>query len=244
MNPAAAAAAGFLIDNATRNYSPDNAASTLNPNVLPRRPVQITAVQNAVTYVKYRGYLETYDVSSQDHTVTVTCTDVLAGFAALTLSTPLYFSVTTGQAIGVILDALGWAGGRDLDAGATMIRWWWEEGTDGLTALQKVVDSEGPPAIVYLDEATGNFVFRDRSHRLIRAGSKTSQATWADAGTDAVPVFTAPFTYDLGWQGIINSVTIPVDDREEQGALSVVWQDSTGNTTSIPPGGSARSAPG
>ncbi len=33
-------------------------------------------------------------------------------------------------------------------------------------------------------------------------------------------------------------MTIPVDDREEQGALSVVWQDSTGNTTSIPPGGS------
>jgi hypothetical protein len=235
----APASAGFLIDNASRNYSPDNAASTLTPNVRPRRPVRISAVQNATTYVKYRGFLETYDVNSQDHTVNVGCSDALAGFASLTLSTPLYFSITTGQAIGHILDALGWTGGRDLDAGATMIRWWWEEGTDGLSALQKVLDSEGPPAIAYIDEDTGNFAFRDRSHRLVRIASKTSQATWADSGPDSVPVFGPPFTYDLGWQGIINSVTIPADDREISGATSVVWQDSTGGTTSIAPGGTA-----
>ena len=238
MNPAAAASAGFLIDNATRSYSPDNASSTLTPNVLPGRSVLISAIQAGTTYTVYRGYLGTYDVSSQDHVVTVSCADVLARFASLTLSTDLWFSVTTGQAIGHILDKLGWTGGRDLDPGVTMIRWWWEEGTDGLTALQKVVDSEGPPAIVYLDEPTGNFCFRDRSHRLVRARSVSSQATWADSGTDAVPVFTAPFTYDLGWQGIINSANIPCDDREILGALSVVWQDSTLGIVSLPALGS------
>ncbi len=233
MNPAVAASAGFLIDNATRNYSPDYTGSTLTPNVLPGRGVLVSAIQSGTTYTVYRGYLGTYDVSSQDHVVTVSCADVLARFASLTLSTQLYFSVTTGQAIGFILDALGWAGGRDLDAGATMIRWWWEEGTDGLTALQKVVDSEGPPALVYLDEPTGNFCFRDRSHRLIRAMSKTSQSTWADSGTDAVPVFGPPFTYDLGWQGIINSANIPVTDRDTNGALSVVWQDAAAGTYTL-----------
>ena len=104
----------------------------------------------------------------------MSCLDLMARFAqANPLSTPLYASIRTGTAIGYILDALGWPGGaRDIDPGASTIRWWWEEGADGLTALARMLAAEGPPAMCFVD-TNANFVYRDRHHRLPRAASTT-----------------------------------------------------------------------
>ena len=202
-SPVRAGEAAFRLNNAARIYSPENASSPLYGNLVPGRPVKITATQDAATTTIYRGFLDNYTVSPNkgDRAVTMSCLDLMARFAqANPLSTPLYASIRTGTAIGYILDALGWpSGARDLDPGASTIRWWWEEGTDGLTALARMLAAEGPPAICFVDTA-GNFVYRDRHHRLLDAASVTSQATFtngtlteSDAGTalNANPTFEA-----------------------------------------------------
>src|SRR5690606_32639819 len=55
---------------------------------------------------------------------------------------------------------------RQLDVGATVIRWWWAEDEDAFDAISKIVASEGPPAMVYANEH-GGIVFRSRHHRLL-----------------------------------------------------------------------------
>jgi len=238
-SPVRAGEAAFKLNNAARIYSPENAGSPLYGNLVPGRPVKITATQDAAVTVIYRGFLDGYTVSPNkgDRAVTLSCLDLMARFAqANPLSTPLYASIRTGTAIGYILDALGWpSGARDLDPGASTIRWWWEEGTDGLTALARMLAAEGPPAICFVD-TNANFVYRDRHHRLLDAASVTSQATFTN-GTTAesatVATFSQPMTYDTGWRDIVNTIITSVDQRNQQ-ALDVVWQ--TDATIAVPAG--------
>jgi hypothetical protein len=220
-------------------YSPENASSPLAGQLVPGRPVQITATQDAATTVIYRGFLDDFTVSPNkgDRTVTMSCLDLMARFAqANPLSTPLYASIRTGTAIGYILDALGWPGGaRDIDPGASTIRWWWEEGSDGLTALARMLAAEGPPAICFVD-TSANFVFRDRHHRILDAPSTAVQATFTNGTsteTASTVTFSQPMTYDTGWRDIVNTIIVPVDQRN-QAALGVVW--STDATIAVPAG--------
>ena len=238
-SPVRAGEAAFKLNNAARIYSPENASSPLFGQLVPGRPVQITATQDAATTVIYRGFLDDYTVSPNrgDRTVTLSCLDLMARFAqANPLSTPLYAGIRTGTAIGLILDQLGWPGGaRDLDPGASTIRWWWEEGTDGLTALARMLAAEGPPAVCYVD-TSANFVYRDRHHRLLDAASTSVQATFTNGTsteTASTVTFSQPMTYDTGWRDIVNTIIVPVDQRNQQ-ELDVVWQ--TDATIAVPAG--------
>ena len=238
-SPVRAGEAAFKLNNASRMYSPENASSPLFGQLVPGRPVKITATQDAATTTIYRGFLDDYTVSPNrgDRTVTMSCLDLMARFAqANPLSTPLYAGIRTGTAIGYILDALGWPGGaRDIDPGASTIRWWWEEGTDGLTALARMLAAEGPPAICFVD-TNANFVFRDRHHRLLDAASTSVQATFTNGTsteTASTVTFSQPMTYDTGWRDIVNTIIVPVDQRN-QAALGVVWQ--TDATIAVPAG--------
>ena len=238
-SPVRSGEAAFKLNNASRMYSPENARSPLFGQLVPGRPVQITATQDAATTTIYRGFLDDFTVSPNkgDRTVTLSCLDLMARFAqANPISTPLYASVRTGTAIGYILDALGWpSGARDLDPGASTIRWWWEEGTDGLTALARMLAAEGPPAICFVD-TNANFVYRDRHHRLLDAASTSVQATFTNGTsveTASTVTFSQPMTYDTGWRDICNTIIVPVDQRV-QAALGVVWQ--TDATIAVPAG--------
>lgn len=231
-SPAQPGQAAFTLNNNSRDYYPDNSSSPLFGNLVPGRPVKITATQDAATTIIYRGFLDDFTASPNkgSRTVTMSCLDLMARFQqANPLSTGLSASIRTGTAIGLILDQLGWpSGARDLDPGATTIRWWWEEGTDGLTALGKMLAAEGPPAMCYVD-TNANFVFRDRHHRYLRAASVTSQATLTNGTsteTASTITFSQPMTYDTGWRDICNTIITSVGQRDQQ-ALDVVWQSGT-----------------
>lgn len=177
-------------------------------------------------YTLFAGQLDDTDVlpNYEERSVSYTATDALGAFKGVDVSTELYRGIRTGDAIGHILDAAGWpADARDIDIGATTIRWWWEEKTDAFTALEKVVNSEGPPAFVSVSPE-GKLVFRDRHHRLLRARSLTSQATFRDTGAE--PVMTAPLVYGHGWKEIVNSVTVSVDERAPDIVPAAVWTSS------------------
>ncbi|MEU8683135.1 carbohydrate binding domain-containing protein [Streptomyces sp. NPDC048611] len=212
----------FTLDNRSRDYTPDNTSSPLYGYVRPGRPTLIRATFESHAYDLFRGYLDdfTLNPAPEERSLTVSALDVLQKLADATVSTPLYESLQTGEAIAVVLDAIGWpADRRDIDPGATTCRWWWEEGTNALDAVNKLADSEGPPAFAYVSEG-GNFVFRSRHHRFIRDASTTSQGTFRGDGTE--PVFSAPMSYDIGWRDIVNDITLSVPEREPE-EYQTVW---------------------
>ena len=227
LGPTVSGQGQFVLDNRDRRFSPRNPQSPLYGKLKPSRPVHIDRIIGGTIYTLFRGYTDDSpvnpDVSAR--TVSVTLVDLLARFRAQTISTALHRDLRTGDVINLILDACGWTGGRDLDAGATIIPWWWEDGTDALTAIEKVVRSEGEPALFTVG-SDGGVVFRDRHHRLTRDASLMSQDVWY--GAEGVePVMSTPFVYDDAWRNVVNSGTVSVDQRAEQQSQEVWTSDAT-----------------
>lgn len=243
LTPVVAGHGSLILDNRSRDYSPRNTASPLYGSLKPGRPVLIQRTVSGTTYTLFRGHTDDSPINPDvaARTVTVSLVDYLSDFARQKISTGLYSGLRTGDAIGLVLDAAGWTGGRDLDAGATCIPWWWLDGTDALTALQDLVASEGPPALLTVGPS-GEIVFRDRHHRLTRTPSLTSQSTWRGSG-GAEPVMQTGMTYDEAWKNIVNSTTASVDVRAPTD-VTVVWSSTatislaTGETQAITAQGS------
>lgn len=219
--------------NVNNVYSPDNASSPLAGNLDPARRAVWFAIFNGVTYPIFSGRIDDYTLNADydNRTVDFSFLDGLSLLNGLSVTTPLYQSIRTGDAVNALLDAAGWTGPRDIDYGATFIPWWWVDNGDALAALQDLVRSEGPPAIAY-QAPDGTMTFRDRHHRIRRSRSIVSQGVFSasdmDCGSPAATglTFTPPFTYTNGWRDIINSVTFSVEERQASGDLAVIWQSS------------------
>lgn len=246
LSPASVGTASFVLNNAGRTYSPDNVSSPLSGNLDPARPMRGQVTYGGVTFPLFRGRINDYTVQADrgNRTASFTFLDMQSSIQGNKLSTEIFTSIRTGEAINKILDLVGWTGGRDLDPGATIIPFWWLESTDALAAIQDLVKSEGPPAIAYA--SPGNtFVFRDRHHRILRPASITSQATFAAKMVDcAAPAvtgfdFTPPFAYENGWRDIVNSVGFDVGQRSPSPDITAVWMSdsavslSDGETTAV-----------
>lgn len=235
LNPAAVGSASFSVINVDRAYSPDFASSPLFGDLEPSQPFSGLVSFGGHVYPLASSRMDDYNIRADmtDRTVDFTFLDGLNDLQNVKLSTEVYKAHRTGELIGIILDLAGWTGPRDLDLGATLVPYWWVEGTDALSAIGDLIKSEGPPSIAY-QAPDGTFVFRDRHHRIQRAESVSSQATFAQPTLmDCNPAtldgfdFTAPFAYAHGARDIINSVTFEVSDRIEDADLTVVWtQDS------------------
>lgn len=217
---------GLELDNVDRDYSPLNSSSPLSGLLGPGREVAVTAAYSGKVYSLYRGYLDGFGVSSDlaDRRASFTAVDGLVQLKGVSVATAVYPAARTGEAIGHILDAAGWTRGRDLDPGASTVRWWYADGDDALAAITELIEAEGPSATAYIGPA-GQFVFRDRHHRLIRDASTTVQATFRDAGAE--PLHDPPVTVDYGWRDVINRVEVKVDEREPAGSSAQVWIDET-----------------
>ncbi len=224
-SPTRPGSANLQLDNSSRDYSPENSSSPLAGKLGPGRDVMVQATYNSKAYTLYRGRLDDYQLNPNpgEWSVDFTALDGLATLKMVSISTALYPGLRTGEAIGRVLDAVGWTAGRDIDPGGTTIRWWWEEDTNAYTALEKIVASEGPGAFITIG-SSGQFIFRDRHHRLVRTESSAVQATFRDAGAE--PWFEAPFVIDYGWKDIINSVSFRVEERAPSTAQQVVWSDT------------------
>jgi hypothetical protein len=225
LTPISAGRGSLTLDNTDRALSPRNTASPYYGRLKPARPVRIRRTVGASTYTLLLAHTDTTPINPdvEAKSVALTLVDSLADFRGVTVSTPLYSGIRTGTAIGRILDAAGWTGGRDVDQGGSVLPWWWEEGTDALTAMQNILAAEGPPALLTVGSA-GEIVFRDRHHRLVRPSSTTSQGTWRGDGA-VEPCFGRPFVYDEAWQNVVNTADISVPIRKHQ-AQQVVWSST------------------
>lgn len=223
LSPPRIGEAGWELGNDSQDYSPENEDSPLYGLVMPARPVKIEATLLDVVYTPFAGTTDDYDVKLgyDDRSVSVTCVDGLSALQGAPVTTEMYQGLRTGQALHVILDAIGWpVADRDIDAGATVMPYWWLDGTDAYEAVLELLDSEGPYSMITCDSSR-RIVFRDRHHRVTRAESITAQATWYSKGME--PMFSAPATYSAGWREIINVVSFDVPIRVQTPDLVEVW---------------------
>ncbi len=205
-------------------FSPDNTGSPLYGYLEPGKAVVIRCFYDNQAASIFHGFVDDYTLQPNpgDKFVEFSCMDALQYLANATISTEMYPSIRTGEAVNVILDTINWpATKRDIDPGATTIRWWHEDDNDGLTAIQNLVASEGLPAISFVDEF-GNFIFRDRHHRQLQTRSKGIQTIFHPDPNFDEPLFSAPMEFSIGWKDIINQVSIEVSDRAP-GELDTVW---------------------
>lgn len=224
LSPIGPGEAQLALDNQSRVYSPENTSSALYGQVVPSRSVQVTGTVGASTYMMFRGDLDDLTLlpGREDRYLSVSCIDGLGQLRGTTISTGVYQGLRPGEAIGLVLDAVGWpATLRDLDVGATVMPFWWLDGADAFDAILEIVNSEGPPALVTIDATTGNFVFRSRHHRLLNSVSTTAQSTWRSSGVE--PVISAPTSYNAGFKEIVNAISFELPQYMVTGDLTTVW---------------------
>lgn len=156
--------------NTDRRFSPNNPSSVLNGRSPSGVPMQIRAYYEGRYYILYNGFIDSYIINPTlpDFSILeLTSFDQLGRMGSQEISTEVYAGKRTGELINQVLNEVEWPEGkRIIDPGATVVQWWWEEGTTALEAVTKLVASEGIPAFVYIDDL-GNFVFRDRHHRYL-----------------------------------------------------------------------------
>jgi hypothetical protein len=223
LSPTKVGEASLELDNRDRLLSPENTGSALFDKVVPAREVRVQTVLGATTYTPFRGHIDDLDFkpATEQRSVGITCLDPMARLKGIAVTTGIYRGVRTGDALRLILDAVGWSPVlRDIDPGATVMPYWWLDNTDAYEAAMALLDSEGPAAILTADE-NGSVVFRDRHHQLLRTASQSVQATWRASGTE--PCFSSPVTYSHGWHEIINSVSFEVAVRTQTPSLAVIW---------------------
>jgi hypothetical protein len=234
LSPLAGGELNCELDNQSGDYSPENTASPLAGYVTSGRRVSFRAATSSTETVLYSGYIDDFDIKPglNDQSVPVTCIDALSRLKGQKVTTALYQGIRTGDAVGYLLDAVGFPSAkRDLDAGAS---YWWLDDTDAYEALMAILDSEGPAALAYFD-GQRNFVFRDRHHRLTYSASLTAQATWRSSAVE--PVLSDPVVYNHGWKEIINAASVEVPQRTRGADLIDVWTSQ--GLLSVPAGTTA-----
>jgi hypothetical protein len=222
----------LALDNRSRDYSTENAASPLAGQLRPGHRVRVTATSGGATYALATALLD--DLPQEPalgaRAVGVPCLGVLSRLAGKRLTTPVYQGITTAQALGYLLDAAGWpAAERVIWPGQTILAWWWLEDVDAFDGLRTILNSEGPGAAIY-ERGDGCIVFEGRHYRALTARATTSQAAFRDSGTG--PWHRAPFDLQPNLKGVINRAEIAVNVRAAA-ALGQVW--ALGATLTLAP---------
>lgn len=159
------------------------------------------------------------------------------------ISTSLYESITTGTALGHILDAVGWpADKREIEAGESTLLYWWLDEEEPYQAAVDLLDIEGPQAALY-EDGNGVLHFEGRNYRANTTRSLVQQVTFSDGGITAMSLdyegdvdydsiydydgaggiqHVPPLTYDQGYRNVINAVQVETVARTV-GSLGVIW---------------------
>jgi hypothetical protein len=159
--------------------SPLNIGNLVNGSLAALRPVRVTATFQGVTYPILLGFLRTLDFEPQGRTGTFTMevTDLFAWLetprkdqptSGLQPVIPYTTGITTGAAIGMVLDYIGWTDPnlRRLQPGDTLPFFEATGGRSGLQIIQDLVQAS--LGLFYIDSA-GVAVYADRNSRFTGA---------------------------------------------------------------------------
>lgn len=159
-------------------FNPANTASAIYPNIsYPLRPVRLRVTYSSTTYYLFSGYTRRHesDPGKDEREARIDCVD---GFVLIDAVKPTITSTatTTGGAIGLILDAVGWPGGgsRDLDTGDSIT--FSADGTaSGIQLIAGLLETERG---FFFVSASGVATYLDR-HYQNRSPYTSSQGTIA-----------------------------------------------------------------
>ena len=173
-------------------YSPSNTSSALTGNILPGRSIRLQAGSGSFPYtfpvafndgVRWQGKLDRIrptPAALGRKTATLTAFGTLGYLNQFETQLASQTNRRTDQAIGDILDDVGWTSSddRDLDTGKTTISRFWISGKKTIDALRLVEEAEAG----FLKESkSGQIAFENRHHRITQTASTTSQVTFSDA---------------------------------------------------------------
>lgn len=138
----------LVLDNRDRRFDPTNTASPYAPNVIPNRPIAVTATWNTTEYPLFLGYVDawtpTYDNRiTETARVMVKATDAMKLFN-LTRFTSTITSARTDIFLGLILNTIGWPPMRALHitgTQSTIIQQSFVD-TTAMDAIRSVVETE------------------------------------------------------------------------------------------------------
>jgi hypothetical protein len=190
--------ATIVLHDPAGKYNPLNASSPLAPYVVPGRAVRITAsyipaggVQT--TYPVYYGFVRSieHNPSPTVKETRVMCQDLFMFLSrAKPIISNLSGTVTTGRAIGAVLDAIGWtvAAQRNLATGDTINITWPSADVTGdgngtttaLDSIQKLLLTERGE---FFQQADGVVRYADRYAR----AKRTSAATLTNVSAESAP---------------------------------------------------------
>jgi hypothetical protein len=169
------------------DFNPQNAAGPYYELLDPMRKVQITATYAGTTYPLFSGFITSYTTTTPLNADEVAYTTIAAVDAQRLAQNAQISTVAgatagdlSGTRINQILDTIDWPESmRDVDAGLTTLQA--DPGTarTSLQAMQTVEISEY--GAFYVD-ATGSFVFQDRS--VTTASIAATPTVFNDNGTD------------------------------------------------------------
>ena len=173
-------------------YSPSNTSSALTGNIVPGRSIKLQAGSGSFPYtfpvafndgVRWQGKLDRIKpapASRGRKTATLTAFGTLGFLNQFETQLASQTNRRTDQAVGDILDNVGWdaADDRDLDTGLTTISRFWMSRKKAIDALRLVEEAE---AGFVKESKSGQIAFENRHHRITQTASTTSQATFSDA---------------------------------------------------------------
>ena len=181
-----------VLINTGGKYSPSNTSSALTGNILPGRTIRLQAGSGSFPYtfplafndgVRWQGKLDRIlptPASAGRKTATLTAFGTLGYLNQFQTQLASQTNRRTDQAVGDILDDVGWTDSddRDLDTGKTTISRFWISGKKTIDALRLVEEAESG----WIKESkSGQIGFENRHHRITETASTTSQATFSDA---------------------------------------------------------------
>ncbi len=221
LSPPQAGSSNLALRNQDKLFSIWNTSSPLFGQLKPGRKFQWRMVVNDTRYALYSGLTQRLPQHPAfgEKFVEVTTLGTLSRLVGKKVSTELYADITTGTAIGYVLDAAGWPSTeRTVDDGQCTLSFWHADGTkDAWTEITELLMTEGLGAAVF-EDGSGTFIFQDRSYR--QTYSTSSEYTFATSGTSGnVRVFAG----DEGIDDVINSCELEVVTRAIQDE-SVIWQ--------------------
>ena len=179
-----------VLINTDGKYSPSNTSSVLTGSILPGRPVRLNMGSGEFPYTfplvfdstpQWVGFLQEIkpDPSSKDiKTCKLTAYGSLGYLNDFAPSLETQTDRRTDQAIGDILDDVGWgAGDRELATGQTTMTRFWVDGPQTIKALRIVEETE---AGFIKETKEGKIAFESR-HTRLGSPYDTSQVTFSDA---------------------------------------------------------------
>ena len=168
-----------VLNNQDRRFDPTNTSSPYSPNVIPNKPIRISATYSSTTYSLFEGFIEQFPqqfaASGNQAITTVTALDAFALFN-LARHTVNESQELSSVRIANILDEIGWSSSkRDIQTGVLDVQAVTDD-NNALYDLRLTASSEGGEIFMAKD---GDVKFNNRRTLLL---NQTSAGTFGLGG--------------------------------------------------------------